>query len=607
MGLLTELADAFEPPNIDMPDPTPIDAESQSQSQRAQSPKAQTGRDFDSLNLEASRQGRDRWNREDGRPFVLTRPDAGRLDIPPGNRVAPGRKALEDQIRLTRFNASSRGVLFQLQQGTLQAQNARRLTRIYDPSAGQQSAVSLLVSKKRHAEADDRIISSIAGQAGRVFGLDVSTPRSADREEEIRAVTGGEGYLINQGPEVDTSVVGAQFQQFARRSVAQRLPDLAPDRFSRIPDGPRQLQLELERVQGGEYDQAPGTAGWRDAEGRLRFNRYNPTFPRTSRDGTFRTPDGVPNINKPSRVQGSFPDGLYDTVTDRAERDRGDAEDRRVEFRLGGETPYATDVPPADSDVYSAEGDTADLYRENRVDTGPDAEGGEQYILHRRPARFEQITYGLPNYSLGDLTEDQINALPVEEYDPSQPEEVVFQADGGEEFRQLLDFRIYDIVNRRRLVFRAYLEGISISNSIEYSSEQYIGRPESYHIYGGNSRSVSFSFKAFAESEATFEEMWRKVNYLEGLAYPSGYARLEGGGAYMIAPFTQLTLGNVFRQQPGFIESLDIEVSDDYPWELATGRQLTRGVDVSMTYSVIENRLPRTGQKFFEAEFIDGS
>lgn len=606
MGLLDDLAGTFDPPGVPAPDRTPIDARAQSAQQREQAPGAPEPSDFDALNRQASRDGRDRWNRESGRPYVITRPDAGRLDIPPGGRTTPGRKLLEDQLRLTRFNASRKGALFQLTQGTLQAQNARRLTRIYDPGAAQRSATSLLVSDKRHAEASDRIVSNIAGQAGRVFGVSAGTPRSADREEEIRAVTDGEGYVLNQGADVSTPSVGAAFRQRTRASLRERIPQMAPDRFSRIPDGPQQLQRALQRVEAGDYDQSPGTAQWTDAEGRQRFNRYNATFRMTSRDGVFETPDGVPNINKPEDARLSdVPEGLYDTVLDRAERDRADAPERARAFRLGGETPYSTGTPPVDADVYTAEEGVARLFRENRVETGPGAAQGEQYILHRRPKRFQQITHGLPNYSVDALSEDQVNALPVEDYDPRQPEGSVFQAEGGEEFRQVVDFRMYDVVNRKRIVFRAYLESVSLSNSIEYSSEQYIGRPESYHIYGGNSRSVSFSFKAFAESEDTFEAMWEKVNYLEGMAYPSGYARLPGGGAYMIAPFMQLTLGSFMRQQSGFIDSLDIDLSDDYPWTQATGRQLTKGVDVSVNYTVIESTLPRTGQRFFDADFIE--
>jgi hypothetical protein len=139
---------------------------------------------------------------------------------------------------------------------------------------------------------------------------------------------------------------------------------------------------------------------------------------------------------------------------------------------------------------------------------------------------------------------------------------------------------------------------------VEWSSEKYVGRPENYHIYGGASRSVDFSFKAFAESETAFEGMWQKINYLQGMVYPAFFSELRGGGAYMVAPFAQLTIGDVMRRQFGFIESLDFDLSDDYPWETRQGRQLTKGVDVSISYTIIEEDLPRTGDDFIDADFI---
>jgi len=88
------------------------------------------------------------------------------------------------------------------------------------------------------------------------------------------------------------------------------------------------------------------------------------------------------------------------------------------------------------------------------------------------------------------------------------------------------------------------------------------------------------------------------------MVYPSAFAELDGGGAYMVAPFAQLTIGNFYRQQFGFIESLDFDVNDDYPWETTPGKQLTKGVDVNISYTIIEEDLPATGDDFIKGDFI---
>lgn len=537
------------------------------------------------LRDQAEQETLDNWNTSKNfldQPFVLTRPDSGRLDIPAGTHTVPGRKLAEHEARLGKFLATPKGALFNLTQGALQVQQGRQQTRIYNPAAGLASSAPT-VNVERHAG-----------------GL--------DWDEEIEQATGGEGYLkqLTNGSESLTESGGVAYRAQMRGLLSSNMPQMDPNKWSRIPQGQRWLAEEVQEVQQGEYDVFLGMFEYEGPDGNPRFDAYNPTLPYTATDGEVETPDGIPNINKPQEPR-LRQQSRYDSLQEKNESARQEALDNPDQYRLDGETPFrrpeeipgpratSGEDPPG---PYVSDQEEADKFHENQV-----GGEGEEFVLHRLPSNDDRTTHGLPNHSLSGLNVDQINALPVEDYDPDAAEEPVLETEGGEN-RQLVDFRIYDYINRKRLVFRPYLEGISISHEVDWSSSRYSGRPEKYHIYGGASRSVDFSFSAFAESEQAFEALWNKVNYLEGMVYPSAFAELDGGGAYMVAPFAQLTIGNFYRQQFGFIESLDFDVNDDYPWETTPGKQLTKGVDVNISYTIIEEDLPATGDDFIKGDFI---
>ena len=61
---------------------------------------------------------------------------------------------------------------------------------------------------------------------------------------------------------------------------------------------------------------------------------------------------------------------------------------------------------------------------------------------------------------------------------------------------------------------------------------------------------------------------WEKLKFLTYLCYPTGY---EGGMGYVIPPFIKFTLGNMYDNKDGFIESLSYTVPDTSTWETGDG------------------------------------
>ena len=148
-----------------------------------------------------------------------------------------------------------------------------------------------------------------------------------------------------------------------------------------------------------------------------------------------------------------------------------------------------------------------------------------------------------------------------------------------------IKFKFKDIVNSKYIIFKAYLSGISEALSPEWSSEKYIGRPDSVHVYQGVERSISFEFTVAPNTKQELPILWEKMNYLVGLTYPSW--RSVGTGKRMEAPFINLTIGDMYVDTPGFLSSLSITIDDNSPWELDDGFQLPHAISVSCEFTHI--------------------
>jgi hypothetical protein len=151
-------------------------------------------------------------------------------------------------------------------------------------------------------------------------------------------------------------------------------------------------------------------------------------------------------------------------------------------------------------------------------------------------------------------------------------------------------------------VFRAFLSGISDNHSGEYNTFRYLGRGENFRTYQGFDRTVSFSFKIFAQSRPELRPMYEKLNYLTSQVYPD-YSPTTSA---MRAPIIKLTIGDYLYRTPGVLESINITIEDDTSWEIASlaGEKESRAVgelphylNVSVTFKPIMDILPRRAQE----------
>ena len=167
--------------------------------------------------------------------------------------------------------------------------------------------------------------------------------------------------------------------------------------------------------------------------------------------------------------------------------------------------------------------------------------------------------------------------------------------DGPDDF---IKFKFYDTVNKKYIIFRAILSGISDSISPEWSGTRYIGRPDQVYVYQGTERSISFSFDVYPKTKQEFPVLMEKLNYLIGLCYPSYHNNR------MIPPFINFTLGDMFVGTPGFLNSLSLEVNDTGTWEIAKGFQFPKHITCQCEFQYIGSHPQITTGKHYDLGWI---
>jgi len=176
---------------------------------------------------------------------------------------------------------------------------------------------------------------------------------------------------------------------------------------------------------------------------------------------------------------------------------------------------------------------------------------------------------------------------------------------GLDQARDLIKFR-FEIITpgesngapkSKHLYFRAYLDNFSDGFSSKWSTFNYVGRGENFHTYGGMDRGINVGFKIAAQSAEEMRPLYQKINVLASSVAPT----YENN--FMRGTLAKLTVGDYVYRQPGFIEKVDFQWDQDYPWEIAMNRpenvardiphqELPMILDVTVSFKPIHNFLP---------------
>jgi len=153
-----------------------------------------------------------------------------------------------------------------------------------------------------------------------------------------------------------------------------------------------------------------------------------------------------------------------------------------------------------------------------------------------------------------------------------------------DEKSDIIKFIFRDIDDSNPVHFRALLSSIKESIKTEFNEQRYVGRTERFVTYGGAKRGLNLSFNIVAFSTNEAEGMWSRVNYLSGLAFPKD---VQNG--FMVPPLFKLTIGELYENQPCYIESLDYDFLDD-TIVFDIDKEVPFAINVNMQLSILEKR-----------------
>lgn len=169
-----------------------------------------------------------------------------------------------------------------------------------------------------------------------------------------------------------------------------------------------------------------------------------------------------------------------------------------------------------------------------------------------------------------------------------------------------IKFYVNDPINKRIIQFPAYLNDITDNSGGEYNGTRYIGRADQVFVYSGYSRNISFSFRVAALTRGDIPMMWKKIEALKSLTLPK-YQKIftEQTAKSPVAPFVELTIGDLYVNQPGYFTSVGLTIPQNSNWETEDGYQLTHLCDVSLEYTFIGKELPSIDSKQFDMDGYD--
>jgi hypothetical protein len=185
---------------------------------------------------------------------------------------------------------------------------------------------------------------------------------------------------------------------------------------------------------------------------------------------------------------------------------------------------------------------------------------------------------------------DEINNLPVT------------SSAGDNASKDIIKFYFELIGNDRAnsfLFFRAYLNNLSDAFSPQWDSYKYVGRAENFYKYNGFSRDINLEFTIYGHTQVEMKSLYQKLNRLVGSTAP------DYGSNLMKGNFIKLTIGDYLLNVPGFIKNITLTPSFEAGWDINRGEngelltvndtnigQVPKLINVSLGFTPIHSFTP---------------
>jgi hypothetical protein len=153
------------------------------------------------------------------------------------------------------------------------------------------------------------------------------------------------------------------------------------------------------------------------------------------------------------------------------------------------------------------------------------------------------------------------------------------------DFGDLIPLRMSNISDTSSFIhFRAIVTGISETSTPSWDSSKFVGNPYNFYTYNGVERSISFTIRSYCMSSDELALMWSRLNWLTSQTYPTIVNKM------VQAPFIKMTIGSIYSEKVGFINSLTYTINDDVTWETEIkDLWLPKVVDIQIEFKLVEN------------------
>ena len=209
---------------------------------------------------------------------------------------------------------------------------------------------------------------------------------------------------------------------------------------------------------------------------------------------------------------------------------------------------------------------TKDPYSQQREESPFNYRGGylAQFGLNKRKQLLDDPKgKGLA----GSMASDKINLLTV-----LNEEDVGLDKKYNGDNDDIIKFYFHDLVNNKYIPFRATITGLNENYNGDWTAIEYIGRADKLQSYKGFSRTIGFKFNVVANTIKELLPMWQRISYLVGLTKPANYT--QGGQSnsnvysrFIIPPLVKFTIGDIYKNQPGVIKSIGLNIPENCVWE----------------------------------------
>jgi len=174
---------------------------------------------------------------------------------------------------------------------------------------------------------------------------------------------------------------------------------------------------------------------------------------------------------------------------------------------------------------------------------------------------------------------------------------------GGTEYKDLVPFHITRIGFKKN-IFKAFITGLTETVSPSWSSNNFVGNPYKYYIYENIERSVTFTLNIASENAQELAKNWEKISHLTKAAYPLiPYQEDNRNISANITspPFVKFTLGDMYKERFGIIDSLSYTVPDNGVWETdIDGFVLPKFIEASITIKFAEDVVSGNVDKLYD-------